>query len=465
MKYLRDSEQTNSELEAKARLNIALGYQRMLTFQHPDSGGFSWFGSDPEHLVLTAYGLMELTDMAQVFDVDENVLNDAARFLAFHQASDGHWEPPTDRPFGTGGSVSSDRYQATTFVAWALLHSGLQPIALQRAITYLMSHREDATTNFSKALLAVFLSEYQNADQTVLSSLLDELADSAETSNDGGAYWNAEDGGSLYDYGSAAVQETTALAAMALLGDEAHRELGSRALAYLISQKDAVGNFQSTQATVFTLKALMTDLQPNSTDGTVTVLLDGNQVAQVQITPDTADVFRTLDLKNILSADDNQLQLLFAGDHPPSFQVVGLWYVPWSEVAEPEPGPLDIDVQYDRTELRVNETISVLVSLHKTTDTFLPMVIVDLGTPPGFEPMREDLDGVLADGTIANYEVTDRQVIVYTNGLQPDQTLEFSYRIQATMAFSGESPGFEAYTYYTPEVRVHQAPISVTVTP
>ncbi len=464
LEYLRDNDLTNSSVELKARLNIALGYQRMLTFQHPDSGGFSWYGGDPEHLLVTAYGLMELSDMSQVAEVDQSILRNAAGFLAMLQETDGHWEPPQDRPFATGGTISTDTFQATTFVAWAIQTSGQRPDVVQKAVNYLMIHRDDAQTTFAKALLAVFLSEYPGADQSVLSSLRDDLEAAAQVQPDGTLAWPTEGGGSLYDYGDSATLETSALAVLALEHDPAYTQTTTKGLAYLVSQKDALGNFRSTQATVFTFKALLAS-EPPSVDGTVTVMVEGNQVAQLTITPETTDVFRVVDLKNILAADDNQVELLFAGQGQPSFQVVGLWYVPWSEVPEPQPGPLDLQVDYDQTELQVGDTITVHVTVRNTTDAFLPMVMIDLGTPPGFDPIREDLDALVEQDTIANYEITDRQVIIYTNGLQGQTVLDFSYRIQATMAFSGDGPGNKAYLYYTPAIQAVRIPISVTVQP
>ena len=464
LEYLRQTGQSNSEIELKARLNIALGYQRMLTFQHPDSGGFSWYGQDPEHLVLTAYGLMELTDMADVFEVDPTVLTAAANFLALRQQADGHWAPPADRPFYTGGSVSGDAFQATAFIAWALLHSNLQPTAVVQAISYLTSHLSDAEGTFAKALLAVLLSRYPDADQQELASLRQELAGLGEAQPDGSVAWTTQSGGSLYNYGGPANIETTALAVLALAPDSRYGDLATKGIAYLVSQKDALGNFGSTQATVFAFKALMSRPQ-SSVDGTVTIFLGGQQVAQVAVTPDTSDIFRVVDLKNILSADDNQVELLFSGQGNPTFQVVGLWYVPWDSVPAEEPGPLTINVDFDRTELSVNDTILVNVTVENTTAGYLPMVIVDLGTPPGFQPVSEDLDALKDDGTIADSEITDRQVIVYTNGLGANDMLRFSYRIQATMAFSGQGEGNRVYTYYTPEVTAYQAPIAVTVQP
>ncbi len=464
LQYLRQSGQTNPEIELKARLNISLGYQRMLTFQHPDTGGFSWYGHDEEHLVLTAYGLMELTDMAQVHPVDETVLDGAAGFLALHQEADGHWEPPTDRPFRTGGSVSQDAYQATTFIAWALHHSGRQEDAVQQALAYLATHVSEATSTFAKALLAAFLAEAADANPGLLAQLLDELADLGEPVEDGGLVWQSNGGGSLYNYGVAADIETTALAALALASDPQYATQVQKAVAFLVSRKDRNGNFETTQATVFALKALLSGIR-GSCDGTLSVNLNGEQTADVVITQDDSDVFRVVDLKNLLSGDAHTVELHWAGEGSVSFQVVGLWYVPWSELPDPPPGPLELEVVYDKTNLRVNDTITVQVTARNTTTSFLPMVILDLGTPPGFDPLVDDLDRLVSDGTIAGHEETDRQVIVYTRGLDGLQELSFSYRIQATMPFSGEGSGHRAYVYYTPEVEAVQPPIAVHVAP
>jgi len=71
--YLRRTKQTAPETEMKATKYIALGYQRLLSFEVL-YGGFSLFGKPPMDLLLTAYGLMELNEMARVFDVDPIVI-------------------------------------------------------------------------------------------------------------------------------------------------------------------------------------------------------------------------------------------------------------------------------------------------------------------------------------------------------------------------------------------------------
>jgi hypothetical protein len=59
----------NPELQMQAESYVGTGYQRLLTFE-AQGGGFSLFGSAPADVFLTAYGLMQINDMAQVHPVD-----------------------------------------------------------------------------------------------------------------------------------------------------------------------------------------------------------------------------------------------------------------------------------------------------------------------------------------------------------------------------------------------------------
>src|SRR5947207_685201 len=66
--YLRRTNKSAPEVEARARQYIHLGYQRLVSFEVP-GGGFDWFGHPPANRRLTAYGLMEFEDMARVHEI------------------------------------------------------------------------------------------------------------------------------------------------------------------------------------------------------------------------------------------------------------------------------------------------------------------------------------------------------------------------------------------------------------
>jgi len=92
--YLKTTNQVNPRLQLQAEQYINLGYQRLLSFEVGGMpGGFSLFGDPPPQTMLTAYGLMEFSDMSQVSYVDPALIERTAIFLFQRQQGDGSWEP------------------------------------------------------------------------------------------------------------------------------------------------------------------------------------------------------------------------------------------------------------------------------------------------------------------------------------------------------------------------------------
>ena len=140
--YMKRTKKLTPEVHAKAEGYIANGYQRLLTFEVP-GGGFSWFGNPPANKILTAYGLMEFSDMAKVYDVDPQA--DPA-----HAAVAG----PRSSRRTAGGSptpVSSTRAPPTVstatccgsraYIGWALENTGYQGPAVEKARQYVRAGR------------------------------------------------------------------------------------------------------------------------------------------------------------------------------------------------------------------------------------------------------------------------------------------------------------------------------------
>src|SRR5262249_19054828 len=129
---------------------------------------------------------------------------------------------------------------------------------------YLQAHADDARDDpyllalVANALLAVY------PEGIAAQSALDRLESLKQTSPDGKlAWWGLEHSPALprrtlfFGGGESRRIETTAMAAMALLGSGRSPELVRGALAWLVAHKDGRGTWSSTQATVLALKALL----------------------------------------------------------------------------------------------------------------------------------------------------------------------------------------------------------------
>ena len=91
------------------------------------------------------------------------------------------------------------------------------------------------------------------------------------------------------------------------------------------------------------------------------------------------------------------------------------------------------------------------------------MALIDLGVPPGFNVMTEDLGQLVEKGLIARYELTGRQVIIYLEDFSSGSPLQFSYRMRARFPMRAQTPPSSAYDYYNPADVSTRAPLQVTV--
>jgi uncharacterized protein YfaS (alpha-2-macroglobulin family) len=272
--------------------------------------------------------------------------------------------------------------------------------------------------------------------------------------------------------------ETTALAAYAFLRSGRQTELANQALTYLIQQKDSYGTWHSTQATVLTLKALLLSVRAGGegTEATVRVSLNGEETEPMAISEDNFDVVQMVSFSDRPAVGDNKVRIEVEGQGSLMYQVSTRYYLPWAVVTLPAPEEslMDIQVDYDRTELAVNDVITVRVRVELAQGA-ARQAIVDLGVPPGFEVMSDDLadlvarHGDLPEGyegaKFSRFDLTGRQIICYLEGLKAGQPLEFEYRIRARYPIRAQTPPSSAYDYYNPGVTAVSAPAAIEVTP
>ena len=118
-------------------------------------GGFEWFGKTPAHNVLTAYGLMEFSDMAKVHEVDPEVIERTRNWLYSKQGGDGSWTP--DQGGIAEGAVNAFRgakLRTTAYIAWALAESGQADNKLNRALDFILENADSEKDNYTLGLCA-----------------------------------------------------------------------------------------------------------------------------------------------------------------------------------------------------------------------------------------------------------------------------------------------------------------------
>jgi alpha-2-macroglobulin-like protein len=474
--YMKRTKKLTPEVHAKAEGYIANGYQRLLTFEVP-GGGFSWFGQAPANKILTAYGLMEFSDMSKVYEVDPRLIARTQQWLASQQQPDGSWKPDTSFiNEGATNRYNSDVLRITAYIAWALENTGYQGRAVEQAQKYIDSHMSAKADAYTLAVVANFAADLEAADhgkdrdftRQAMQLLLD-----ARTEKDEQAWWSADETG-VYATGASASVETTGLAVQALLKWGKASGTARKAMNYIASKKDAAGTWGTTQATIMALRALLLATEKGTADvrGTLEVLLNGKPVEKLTLTPENNDllhqfVFKSTGPKGVSSEGANAIELRFEGKGGLAYQVVGSYFLPWDE--KPANEPLSINVAYDRTHLAQDDVVRATATITSNLPKTANMVMVDLGIPPGFDLLSDDLQNDVEktagqkSARLEKFSLTATQAILYFNSIAAGETVTLHFRLRAKYPIRARTFQSRVYKYYDPDVSSVARPVQLEV--
>jgi len=470
LEYMKVTKQTTPELQMKAEEYINLGYQRLLSFE-VEGGGFSWFGDAPANQVLTAYGLMEFHDMAQVHEVDPKLITRTQNWLVSRQQADGSWEP--DKSYlhqESWGRIQNSKLLPTAYLIWALLESveGSSANSFQQNINkgvgYTREHLAEADDAYTLAIIANALVRADKNDDST-HQVMEKLKNMAIEDKDT-AHWESKISTITHSHGNSADVETTAMAVQALLKYGRYSTLTKKVLTYLIRQKDSNGTWRGTQATILALKAFLMSIGSTTeeVDATVRILINGTEAEHLRITPENSDVMRLVDLGQQTIEGINTVGLKLEGEGSLMYQIVGKFYLPWEAGEKPSIEPLSIDVVYDKRKLEKDDLVTCNVTVVNNKSATANMVLVDLGVPPGFEVQADDLAELVGSGEIKKFSLTSRQIIIYFDKLIPKQPVELKYRIRAKFPIKAKTRVSRVYEYYNPEVESFAEPVELVVT-
>jgi hypothetical protein len=452
LEYMRKTKRISPEIEMKAVGLINTGYQRLLSFE-VNGGGFEWFGKAPANIALSAYALMEFCDMKKVYEnVDDGLIDRTRSWLMHQMRFDGICDSERDR--AALGHSSSDIL--SSYVLMALVQSGAAPETLSRAFDRLSGKLEEIEDPYVLALCAnAFIDGKRSEAGRFLSKLI-----AVKNEDERFVWWKSSGVGVTYSRGDTHDIETTALATQAMMKSGGHFTPAGKALRWLISRKQASGHWGSTQATIQALRALVagTGCSEFKKPYSVELALNGKN-KKLDINQDNYDVVHLISLDGMLSRGQNKFMVETAKDAPLSYQLIFEYYVAEDEdnsealdtVGGGENNVLKLEVKYDRRNLRVNDVLGCNVIVENRGNSTIPMVLIDVGIPPGFAVRPERLDSLVSSGKIERWENPGQQVIIYLRRLDQRKTFVIPFEMIAKYPIRAKTPASKVYEYYRPE--------------
>ncbi|MBS1509525.1 MAG: TonB-dependent receptor plug domain-containing protein [Bacteroidetes bacterium] len=440
LKYLKEAGKSNPEIEKKALGYIERGYKRLIGFETAQHG-FEWFGRTPAHEALTAYGLMEFTDMKEFVDVDNAMLERTKKFLLDRRDGNGTFKLELH---GLDQFASVPGKIANTYIVYALTQAGVTA-EIQKEYETAVQKAIESKDGYQLAMMAIAAQNMKdNSSYTQLMKVLNEQYDKA--------FFNAET--SVVNSRESSLRvETSALYAMALMRSAAP-DMGKIAtlISKIMAEKSYYG-YGSTQATVMALQAIV---QYHKLVGKI---IEGSPAT---FTINNKTIQNGNDIAAKLNEGNNDFAVSFKDKNKTVQYNLEVAYQtftpPNSEKAE-----LKIQTMIKDNTIKAGETVRFDVTVTNTKNMLQPMAIAKVGIPAGLSAQPWQLKELMEKNKVAYYEIFDNYLVFYWMGFAPNESKTVSLDLKAEIPGTYKSKASTTYLYYTPEFKHWSDGVAITV--
>jgi hypothetical protein len=463
MQYLKQHDVADAALVERSSRLMDSGYKKLTGYESPKKG-FEWFGGDPGHEALTAYGLLQFADMKEVYGaVDAAMVARTAAWLKSRRDGNGGYlrDAKALDSFGRASPEVTDAY-----ITWALATAGVTGI--DKEIEKSAKLAESTQDAYQLALATATLAQ-RPAGTAPSRAALAAAAKLARMQAADGAWTNA-DHSITKSGGKNLAIETTSLAILALLKTDTkadgYLEPARKGIAWLQSNRGGFGQWGATQATVLALKAVtrfdeVTRVAPRA--GSVSLVIDGAVVAEQSFEAGRREplVFTGFDDK--LTPGKHTITLQSKGSDPLPYSMAVEYRA--SEPASSNAAVVNLAATLAKSEVKMGETVRLDAVVTNKTPNGQPMTMARLGLPGGLTFQNWQLKELREKGQIAFFETRAREVILYFRDLKPAEVKKIALDLVATVPGTYTGPASAAYLYYNDTDKSWAAPLSIGITP
>lgn len=445
LEYLRASGKTNPTIENKALRYIEQGYKRLVGFETSE-GGFEWFGHVPPHEGLTAYGLLEFTEMQRVFSgVSDKLIERTKKWLLDRRDGKGGFNSKN----GKYGFSGAGEKVTNAYLVYALSETGVPYEELKREYEKALEESESSGDSYRMALLAnAAINFMQKNDAVRLLQKLNACVYKMENLKIGNTLVNS--------YGKSAQIETLSLILLAILKSE-NIDYGAvfKITDYFLGQR-SYGGFGSTQATILALKGLTLlelKLKDQSNEGNFVIGINDKVVIQKSFFNGQDENIVMNDIEKYLVKAKNKIKIEFdttKAKIPYSFDLSWKILTPMSD----ENCRVDLITRVEKNKLKEAESLRLVATLTNKTDKGLPMTVALIGIPGGLTPQHWQLKKLQEEKVCDYYEIHKNYIVLYFTEMGPSETKTIKLDLKADVPGIYKAPAGTAYLYYSNKEKV-----------
>ncbi len=500
LNYLQETGQGDPNIEKRARGLIQNGYQKLTSFECTDPNppasppsqggaaagsppsqggargvkrGYEWFGQTaPPHEALTAYGLLQFHDMANVYAVDKDMVERTTKYLLAQRDGQGGFKRNA-RALDSFGRAPD--HITNAYIVWALTDAGVTE-DLTKELSALAAKAKDSKDPYFTALVALgHLHRGKNVEALGLAKKLKDVQ-----KDDG--HLQGTETSITGSQGRDLQLETTALAVLAWLKanrpEEFHTSV-EKAVKWISAQRSGQGSFGATQSTILALKALIAhtrDAKKIAEDGKLTVTLPerGNQA--VALTSYTAGASEPITLALAegkgLAPGKNKVLIETTGKN--TFPYTLSWSYQTLTPPSDAGCPVKLSAKLDKQTVQEGDTVKLKATIENTTAKGHGMTVAILGLPAGLS-IPEDAkqlkelaklrDEGKKPGVISHWELKGRELILYWRDLAPKAKIDVELDLICRLPGTYRGPASRAYLYYSADAKNWIEPLQVVIDP
>ena len=449
--YLQQAGLSKPEIESNARQLLADGYQRLIGYESKN-GGFEWFGNDPGHEALTAYGLMQFTDMSRVYEVNQEMIKRTAKWLLGRRDGKGSWLY-SGQGLHSWHGVSGIR---DAYITWALCEAGYGK-EITKEIEYAYTQAIKSEDSYQLALVANIMTIVKDKRAA---EMTEDLIKRIEKEG----YWVGKSQSVTCSTGQGFRIETTALVALAMMKSGKSGKSLQEAMDFIARSKSEYG-FGNTQSTVLALKALVAYTAANKQtkeDGRILVWIDGKKIAEKAYEAGEKDniVFEGLD--RWLTDGNHRVEVRYEGTNSPLPFEIEMSYASLKPASSASCA-LRLETDLSASTVRMGETVRLTSRIENTVSAPVASPLLMVGIPAGLSPQPWQLKELKDKNLIAYYEIFDGYLVFYFNELAANEVKNIHLDLKADIAGTFEAPASKAYLYYTNEWKQWSQPERIKV--
>ncbi|SMC96420.1 TonB-dependent receptor plug domain-containing protein [Chryseobacterium sp. YR221] len=440
--YLKSTKKIDIVTENLVMKNLKKGFQKMLSYKNKD-GGFGYFNDTESDVALSAFALLEFTDLKKYVYPDAKMIQGLSSFILSRKNANGLFE--VRRWYESKNTYTESSWSRNMYVVYALSKLGFKN-EIEDSFNVMMKRALATKDSYQLVLLANASANL--GKQKEYDDLMKILDQQYETKN---AKSRITFTGS---WGRSADAETLSLYMMALQKDEKLNQLKIAEAADQLMGFNGYFGFGSTQATTLAMQAMSEFLSKNEK-------LYGTE--KPVITINKAQALPNMSFSSAYKTGENNIHIYYPSQNGLTYKLEYQYHTLQAPVSKDV--PLIMETKLKSGVSKVGETNRMTIAIKNKINGQLPMTIAKIGIPAGLSLQNALLKDLIDKKQVSYYEIFDNYLVLYWEhfNAQEIKTINLDLKVEFAGTYTGKSSN--VYLYYMPEAKYWNQGITASIEP